>query len=116
MLNALINIFHRGTATLTSCPHRIIYPYCENFARLVAPQAHCKSANQPLDFGPLSTQLSQMVGSTREVFYHSTTGICYAGTFIGTAVGEVEHAEYVTWEKPVSQPFCTFPQIPDILL
>ena len=85
-----------------SVPNRIIYPYSENHARLVAPLMHCKSATQPLEFNPPKNELAQMVGTIRELFFHSPNGICYAGTFFAASVGELDRAEYMNLEKPVS--------------
>lgn len=101
-----LTIFNSGSAILTSCPHRIIYPHTEGFARLIAPLEHCKGAAHPFEFSPPSSELTQTVGSKREVFYHSSSGICYAGTFLGTGVGEISVAEYAKFEKPVRLPSC----------
>lgn len=46
-----------------------------------------------------------MIGTTKEVFYHSPTAVCYAGTFVCTEVGEVTRDEYSTFPKHVSHRF-----------
>lgn len=85
-----------------SIPHRIIYPYSEGHARVLAPLKYCKSATQPLEFSPPKNELIKVVGSVREVFYHSPNGVCYAGTFSAEFVGEVDRMEYINLGKAVS--------------
>jgi hypothetical protein len=51
--------------------------------------------------GP-TNQLEKMIGMLKEVFYHSETGVCYAGTFLCTMVGEVPCEEYAQFSKHVS--------------
>lgn len=79
---------------MLSCPNRIIYPYAEGFARFVAPQVRCKGSSTPTEFGPPTNELAKLVGMRKEVFYHSDTGISYAGTFLCTDVGEISREEY----------------------
>jgi len=98
-------------STILSCPNRIIVPYSENHIRLLAPLCHCKSATATLSFGYPTDELSQMIGSTKEVFYHASTGISYVGTFVAVAVGEVEQSEYANLPKHMKEAIVkhTFP-------
>lgn len=84
------------------CQDRIIYPYQEGRALLVAPRYYCKfTSNELCMLNTRRTDMDRLVGSTREVFYHSPDGICYAGTFLCTDVRDVSLDEYNSFPEKV---------------
>ncbi|GJE94340.1 hypothetical protein PsYK624_105090 [Phanerochaete sordida] len=92
----------KGTAVLC-CPNRLIFPFSDGFARVIAPSAQCKGARAATELQPPSHELEKHVGSRREVFYTAEHGICYAGTFLGVAVGDVPREEYAQFGKLVKE-------------
>ena len=94
-----------GPASVLSCPHRITYPFSQGLARLIAPKARCKGSAAPSELGPPTHELEKLVGARKEMFFHAEGGICYAGTFVGTDVGDMSREEYVALPKAVRPPF-----------
>lgn len=102
LYTALHSLRRSSNATILSCPNRIIYPTQDRAARLLAPAARCRDATQPLTLNATYNDLTQMVGSTKEVFYHASNGVFYVGLFLCTTTGELDGGAYAQLPKLVS--------------